>query len=88
MPKAPPPSVEIFPVILTVPLKSPCKSIPLVVSPQVTIFVAYVPGELMAVPESVQTAKLLILKSTAAQNKKHWDKLKNFLIREFLLNKF
>ncbi len=31
-------------------------------------------------PDGQSVAKLLKLKSKAAQNKKHWDKLKNFLI--------
>jgi hypothetical protein len=39
-------------------------------------------------PDGQSAAKLLKLKSKAAQNKKHWDKLEIFLIREFLINKF
>jgi hypothetical protein len=87
MPKARSPSVEIFPVILTVPLIL-FKAIPLASLTQVTIFVAYVPGELMAVPESVQTAKLLLLISKATHIKKYWGNLNSFLIREFLVNNF
>jgi len=33
-------------------------------------------------------AKLLELMSKVAHIKKYWDKLKTFLIREFLVNKF
>jgi hypothetical protein len=36
---------------------------------------------LLTIPPGGQSvAKLLKLKSMAAQNKKHWDKLENFLI--------
>jgi hypothetical protein len=39
-------------------------------------------------PDGQSIAKLLKLTSRAAHIKKHWDRLKTFLIREFLINKF
>ena len=47
--------------------------------PLVVIFPVQVKLEVIP-PDGQSVAKLLKLKSMARQNKKHWDKLKNFLI--------
>jgi hypothetical protein len=56
--------------------------------PLVVILPVQVVLEVIPLPRAGQSAKLLKLKSMAVQNKKHWDKLEKFLIREFLVKKF
>jgi hypothetical protein len=83
MPYALLPLVVIFPDKFTVLLLLPeelIKEIPETSSALVTIFPMQVVLEIIPLPGSGQSAKLLKLKSMARQNKKHWDKLKDFLI--------
>jgi hypothetical protein len=46
----------------------------------VQLILEFIPALSSIPPDGQSVAKLLKLKSMARQNKKHWDKLKNFLI--------